>query len=204
MIDSKVNIPLIDLKAQYEKIKPAIDSAIEQTIQNTAFIGGENVANFEKAFGKYLNAKHVVSCANGTDALEIILQALNIGKGDEVIVPAMSWISTSEVVMTAGAKPVFIDVDPNTFCIDADQIVAKITEGTKAIIPVHLYGHTANMPKILEIAERHELWVIEGCAQAHGATINGKKTGTLGHASSFSFFPSKNLGCYGDGGAMVF
>ena len=197
-------IPLIDLSAQYARLQSEIDVAIQETITRTAFIGGESVAQFEEAFGTYLGTPQVVSCGNGTDALEIILQTLGVGPGDEVLVPAMSWISTSEVVMTAGATPVFVDVDPNTYTISSDDLRQKITERSRAIIPVHLYGHPADMPTIMEIAQQHELWVIEDCAQAHGATINDQKVGTWGHAAGFSFFPSKNLGCYGDGGAMVF
>ena len=146
----------------------------------------------------------MVSCGNGTDALEIILRVLGVGPGDEVLVPAMSWISTSEVVVTAGATPVFVDVDPRTYTISTEDLRRKINERSRAVIPVHLYGQPADMPTILEIAEAHSLWVIEDCAQAHGATINGQKVGTWGHAAGFSFFPSKNLGCYGDGGGMVF
>lgn len=199
-----MNIPLIDLSAQYQSIKSEIDTAIEQTIAQTAFIGGPSVKEFEEAFASYLGASQVVSCGNGTDALEIILQTLEIGSGDEVIVPTMSWVATSEVVMTAAATPVFVDVDPTTFTLNPGKVIEKINDRTKAIIPVHLYGHPADMPAIMEVAEKNELWVIEDCAQAHGATINGKKVGTWGHAAGFSFFPSKNLGCYGDGGAMVF
>ncbi len=199
-----MSIPLIDLKAQYNRLQPEIDAAIEQTITNTAFIGGESVAQFEQEFGSYLGASQVVSCGNGTDALEIILRTLNIGVGDEVLVPTMSWVATSEVVVTAGATPVFVDVSLDTYTINPQEIVSKITERTKAIMPVHLYGHPADMPAIMEIAQKNNLLVIEDCAQAHGATINGRKAGTWGDAAGFSFFPSKNLGCYGDGGAMVF
>ncbi|WKN45150.1 DegT/DnrJ/EryC1/StrS family aminotransferase [Tunicatimonas pelagia] len=199
-----MSIPLIDLKAQYSRIQPEIDTAIQQTISQTAFIGGESVAQFEQEFGGYLGASQVVSCGNGTDALEIILRTLNIGSGDEVLVPTMSWVATSEVVVTAGATPVFVDVNPGTYTINPQEAAQKITERTKAIMPVHLYGHPADMPAIMQLAETHKLWVIEDCAQAHGATINGKKAGTWGHAAGFSFFPSKNLGCYGDGGAMAF
>ena len=199
-----MTIPLIDLSAQYARIQPEIDAAIQQTISRTAFIGGESVAQFEDAFGAYLEASQVVSCGNGTDALEIILRVLNVGPGDEVLVPAMSWISTSEVVMTAGATPVFVDVDPDTYTMSPEDLKRKISERSKAVIPVHLYGHPADMPTLMEIAQQHTLWVVEDCAQAHGASIHGQKVGTWGHAAGFSFFPSKNLGCYGDGGAMVF
>ena len=199
-----MNISLVDLRAQYRGIQGEIDAAMAEVVQNAAFIGGAAVRQFEEAFAEYLGAERVVSCGNGTDSLEIILRVLGVQAGDEVLVPAMSWISTSEVVATMGAVPVFVDVDRDTYTIDSTQIESKITERTRAIIPVHLYGHPADMPTIMAIAEKHRLSVIEDCAQAHGATIQGKKVGTWGHAASFSFFPSKNLGCYGDGGAMAF
>lgn len=199
-----MTIPLIDLSAQYQHIKSDIDAAIERTLAQTSFIGGDSVAEFEQAFAKYLGAANVVSCGNGTDALEIILRVFNIGPGDEVLVPAMSWISTSEVIATAGATPVFVDVDPITYTINPTDLEHKVGERTKAVIPVHLYGHPADMPTVMKIAEQHNLYVIEDCAQAHGASISHQKVGTWGHAAGFSFFPSKNLGCYGDGGAMVF
>ncbi len=198
-----MHVPLADLKAQYTSIRSEIEQAIFTTLENTSFISGPAVAQFEEAFAEYLGVAHAVGCGNGTDSLEILLQAMDIGPGDEVIVPAMSWISTSEVVVTAGATPVFVDVDPDTFTIDPTLIAAKITDRTRAIIPVHLYGHPADMPAIMAIAEQHNLRVIEDCAQAHGAAIRGQKAGTWGHAASFSFFPSKNLGAYGDAGAMV-
>lgn len=198
-----MNIPFVDLKAQYQSIKTEIDSAIENVISDTAFISGKYVKEFEQLFQQYLNLKHVVACANGTDSLEILMQAYGIGKGDEVIVPAVSWISTSESVSTTGATPVFVDIDPNNYTIDSSLIEKKITSKTKAIIPVHLYGNPADMEEIMLIAKKHNLIVIEDCAQAHGAEINGKMVGTFGHAASFSFYPGKNLGAYGDAGAMA-
>ena len=198
-----MHVPLADLKAQYASIQSEITQAVAGVVESTKFIDGPAVAQFEEAFAEYLSVSHVVGCGNGTDSLEILLQAMDIGPGDEVIVPAMSWISTSEVVVTAGATPVFVDVDPETFTLDVSQIASKITARTRAIIPVHLYGHPADMPAIMAIAERHNLRVIEDCAQAHGATIQEKKVGSWGHAASFSFFPSKNLGAYGDAGAMA-
>ncbi len=197
----KVNF--LDLKPQYISLKQEIDDAIANVINETAFIKSKPVSDFEVNFGKYLGAEHVVSCGNGTDALEISLAAFEIGKGDEVLVPAMSWISTSEVVATAGATPVFVDIDPRTYCIDISEIEKKITKRTKAIIPVHLYGHPADMLKIMQMAKKHDLKVIEDCAQAHGAEINGKKVGTFGDVATFSFFPTKNLGAFGDAGAIV-
>ena len=198
-----MEIALVDLGIQYQNIKSEIDQAIADTLAQTAFIGGSRVSQFEQEFAQYLGDNHVISCGNGTDSLEILLEVFGVGEGDEVLVPALSWISTSEVVATRGATPVFVDVDPATYVIDPAQMEAKITSRTRAIIPVHLYGHPADMPKIMEIAQKHDLKVIEDCAQAHGAKINDKLIGTWGHAASFSFFPSKNLGCFGDGGAMV-
>lgn len=198
-----MQISLVDLKIQYQNLKAEIDEAIAATLAETAFIGGERVTQFEQAFAEYLEVDQVVSCGNGTDSLEMLLQVLGVTAGDEVLVPAFSWISTSEVVATLGAIPVFVDIDPQTYTIDVAKLEDKLTSRTKAIIPVHLYGHPADMPAIMTLAEQHNLKVIEDCAQAHGAAIEGKKVGTWGHAASFSFFPSKNLGCYGDGGAMV-
>lgn len=198
-----MNIPFVDLKAQYNSIKPEIDKAIASVIDEGAFIGGSYVSKFEKEFANYLGIKHVIGCANGTDSLEIIMKAMGIGAGDEVIVPALSWFSTSESVSAIGAKPVFVDVEEKFYTMDPTLIEAKITSKTKAIIPVHLYGHPADMPSIMEIAKKHNLKVIEDCAQSHGAEVAGKKGGLYGHASSFSFYPGKNLGAYGDAGCMA-
>jgi dTDP-4-amino-4,6-dideoxygalactose transaminase len=198
-----MKVPFVDLYAQYLTIKTDIDAAIEKTIVNSSYIGGAPVKQFEDAFASYLGLKHVVACANGTDSLEIILKAWGVGEGDEVIVPAHSWISTSESVGNVGATPVFVDVEADYFTIDVNKIEAAITPRTKAIIPVHLCGHPADMPAIMEIAAKHNLKVMEDCAQSHGASINGKKAGTFGHAASFSFYPGKNLGAYGDAGGMA-
>jgi dTDP-4-amino-4,6-dideoxygalactose transaminase len=198
-----MRVPFVDLYAQYESIRADIDHAISESIRNTSFIGGQPVRDFEAAFAKYLGLNHVISCANGTDSLEILMQAMGIGPGDEVIVPAHSWISTSESVSAIGARPVFVDTDPNYFTIDVQQIEAAITPNTKAIIPVHLYGHPADMPFIMQLANKYGLKVIEDCAQSHGAEIEGKMVGTFGDAASFSFYPGKNLGAYGDAGAMA-
>lgn len=196
-------IPFVDLKAQYQSIKEELDAAMQAVIDNTAFIGGSYAAKFEQEFAAYLGVQHCVACANGTDSLEILLRVLGVGAGDEVIVPAISWISTSEAVSSLGGVPVFVDIDPTYYTIDINQIEAAITEKTKAIIPVHLYGQPVDMPRLMKIANKHGLKVLEDCAQAHGATINGQKIGTFGHCASFSFYPGKNLGAYGDAGGMV-
>ena len=197
-----MNIPFVDLHRQYQRIKDEIDAEIAGVIQDSAYIGGPRVSQFEAEFAEWLGIDHVVGCANGTDSIEMLLDALGIGAGDEVIVPALSWISTAEAVGTRGAKPVFVDID-DTYCIDPTKIESKITAKTKAIIPVHLYGCPANMPAIMDIAEKYSLFVLEDCAQAHGAMINGQKVGTFGHCASFSFYPGKNLGAYGDAGGMA-
>ena len=198
-----MKIPFVDLYAQYLTIKEDIDGAIAHIIKTSGYIGGTPVTEFESAFAAFLGTKHVIACANGTDSLEIILKAWGIGTGDEVIVPAHSWISTSEAVGNCGATPVFVDVRADNYTINTDLVEAAITPKTKAIIPVHLCGHPADMPAIMRIAAKHGLKVMEDCAQSHGATINGKKAGTFGHAASFSFYPGKNLGAYGDAGCMA-
>jgi len=195
-------IALMDLQVQYQLLKKEIDFVIDDTLTNAAFIGGEAVRNFEFEFAEYLGSDEFVACGNGTDSLEIIMTAMGIGAGDEVIVPAMTWISTSEAVVTCGAQPVFADVRLDNVCLDLADVERKITTKTRAIIAVHLYGNTVDMPELMRIANNHGIKVIEDCAQAHGSTIEGKKVGTWGTAGSFSFFPSKNLGCYGDGGGI--
>jgi dTDP-4-amino-4,6-dideoxygalactose transaminase len=196
-------IPFVDLDAQYKSIKTEIDKAIKDCISETNFIKGRAVSEFESSFASYLGSKYCLGCGNGTDALEIILTALGIGAGDEVIVPALTWISTAEAVTTVGAEPVFVDINPNNYTLDFTKIEEKISKKTKAIIPVHLYGCPSDMNEIGAIAKKHGLLIIEDCAQAHGAEYFGKKTGTFGIASAFSFFPSKNLGAFGDAGAIV-
>ena len=198
-----MHVPFVDLHLQYKNLQPRIDEAIKSVIQETAFISGKYARQFEEEFADYLGVKHVISCANGTDSLELLLKAMGVGPGDEVIVPANSWISTSECVTTVGAKVVFVDSKPDSYTIDATLVESKINARTKAIIPVHLYGCPADMDEIMAIATKHHLWVIEDCAQAHGAVYKGKTIGTIGHASSFSFYPGKNLGAYGDAGAMA-
>ncbi len=200
-------IQMVDLSAQYEKIKPSIDKAILEVIGNAHFINGPEVTSFQKDLEEYLKVKHVIPCANGTDALQIAMMALGLKPGDEVITPSFTYIATTEVIALLGLKPVFVEVDKNTFCIDVNEIEKAITSKTKAIVPVHLYGQAANMNAIMDIANKHNLFVVEDNAQAIGSDYhltNGAvvKTGTIGHIGCTSFFPSKNLGCYGDGGAI--
>lgn len=196
-------VPFADLHRQYLNLKPELDAAIASVIATSSFIRGPHVLAFEEAFAEASDTRHCVSCANGTDAIYIALTALGVKAGDEVIVPAMTWISTSEAVTQAGGKVVLCDIDPVTRTLDAAKLAEVITDRTVGIIPVHLYGQAADMPAILSIAARHGLWVIEDCAQAHLAEIAGKKVGTFGVAATFSFYPGKNLGAMGDAGAIV-
>ncbi|MTI31134.1 DegT/DnrJ/EryC1/StrS family aminotransferase [Xanthovirga aplysinae] len=198
-----MNVPFVDLNAQYQSIKSEVDQAIFDCLEKSHFVGGQLVLDFENAFAKYIGTKHCVGCANGTDALEIALNALGIGSGDEVIVPACSWISTAEVVTSSGAEVVFADILPNKYTIDPEDIRRKVSGKTKAIIPVHFFGRPAEMKEILDIARDFNLKVIEDCAQAHGASYLGQKVGTFGDIATFSFYPGKNLGAYGDAGAIV-
>jgi dTDP-4-amino-4,6-dideoxygalactose transaminase len=207
MISFMVPIQMVDLKRQYSKIKPQVDAAIQEVLESAAFINGAPVQQFAKELEQYLGTKHVINCANGTDALQIAMMALGLEPGDEVITPSFTFIATAEVIALLRLKPVFVDIDPQTYCIDPQAIEKAITPKTKAIVPVHLYGHSADIEAIMDIAERHNLFVIEDNAQAIGShyTTKGgltKKTGTFGHIGCTSFFPSKNLGCYGDGGAL--
>ena len=218
---------MVDLKGQYIKIKAEVDAGIQEVINNTQFIKGPQIKVFEENLAQYLNVKHVIACANGTDALQIAMMALDLKPGDEIILPVFTYVATAEVIALLGLTPVMIDVEPDTFCIDTKLIERKITSKTKAIVPVHLYGQCANMDEIMSIANKHHLYVIEDTAQALGAIYNyevgsmkyKKKENTFIHNSSFithtysagtignigttSFFPSKNLGCYGDGGALM-
>jgi len=200
-------IQMVDLITQYQDIKAEVDSAIMNVIENAQFINGPEVTNFQSELEKYLNVKHVIPCANGTDALQIALMALGLKPGDEVITPSFTYVATTEVIALLGLTPVFVEVDKDTFNINVDTIEDAITSKTKAIVPVHLYGQASNMDEIMEIAAKHNLFVVEDNAQAIGCDYthaNGKvsKTGTIGHIGCTSFFPSKNLGCFGDGGAM--
>ena len=198
---------MVDLNQQYQRIKPQIDSAIQQVLDSAAFIQGPQVSEFATALCEYTGAKHTIPCANGTDALQIAMMALNFKPGDEIILPVHTYVATAEVIALLRLVPVFVDVEENTFNIDVHQIKNKITKKTVAIVPVHLYGQCANMEAILKIAEEHNLYVIEDAAQSLSADFifaNGtrKKSGTMGTIGTTSFFPSKNLGCYGDGGAI--
>jgi dTDP-4-amino-4,6-dideoxygalactose transaminase len=196
-------IPFVDLQAQYRTIKKEIDAAIARVIGNASFIMGREVAAFEEAFAEYLGARFCVGVQSGTSAIQLALTACGIGSGAEVIVPANTFFATAEAVSTAGATPVFVDADPTSYTIDVTRIEASITPRTRAIMPVHLYGQPADLDPIMEIAARHNLLVIEDAAQAHGALYKGQRVGTRGHAACFSFYPGKNLGAYGEGGAVV-
>ena len=198
---------MVDLKKQYKKIKTEVDAAMQEVIDNASFINGKPVQEFAKHLAEYLGAKHVIPCANGTDALQIAMMALGLQPGDEIITPSFTYIATVEVVALLRLTPVFVEVDPKTFCIDPAAIEAAITPKTKAIVPVHLYGLTSDMETILAIAKKHNLFVIEDNAQAIGGDYTFsdgtvKKSGVMGTIGCTSFFPSKNLGCYGDGGAI--
>jgi len=196
-------IPLVDLKAQYAAHREAIDAAIARVLAHTGFIGGPEVRAFEEAFAAYQGTRRAVGVASGTAAIFLILKALGIGPGDEVITTPHTFIATVEPVIELGARPVFVDIDPATYNLDPAGIEAAITERTKALMPVHLYGQMAPMDAILAVARRHNLPVIEDAAQAHGAEAEGQRCGSLGDIACFSFFPSKNLGCYGDGGMVT-
>ncbi len=200
-------IKMVDLDLQYQQIKPEIDAAIQDVLNSTAFIQGPQVGEFAKALADYTGTKHVITCANGTDALQIAMMALSFKPGDEIILPVHTYVATAEVIALLGLTPVFVDVEEKSFNIDVSQIKNKITKKTVAIVPVHLYGQCANMEAILKIAEEHHLYVIEDAAQSLSADFifpngNKKKSGTMGTIGTTSFFPSKNLGCYGDGGAI--
>jgi UDP-2-acetamido-2-deoxy-ribo-hexuluronate aminotransferase len=208
MVEIEKNIQMVDLKGQYLKIQEEIDHEVIRCIRSAAFINGPDVSQFENNFAEYLKVEHVIGCANGTDALQIALMALDLEPGDEVIVPAFTYVATAEVIALLRLKPVMVDVDPDTFNIKIEGLEKYITTKTKVIVPVHLYGQSADMETLMALAEKHNLYVIEDNAQAIGGEYffkNGqrKKNGTIGHIGCTSFFPSKNLGCYGDGGALM-
>jgi dTDP-4-amino-4,6-dideoxygalactose transaminase len=196
-------IPLLDLVAQYQTIKSEVDTAIQRVLDSGWFILGEEVTSFEEEMADYLGVSHAVGVASGTDALILSLRALDIGEGDEVILPAYTFFATASTVLHVGAKPVLVDIDPRTYCLDTELVRAAVTPKTRAVIPVHLYGHPADMDPINQIATEHDLYIIEDNAQAIGAEYKGVKTGGLGDVACLSFFPSKNLGAYGDGGMVV-
>lgn len=196
-------IPMVNLKAQYAEIQDEIVAGFSDTLDNCAFILGPNVQAFEKEAASYLGVKHAIGCASGTDALHLALLAAGIGPGDEVITSAFTFIATAEAIKYVGATPVFVDIDPSTFNITPDNILKAITPKTKAVMPVHLFGQPADLPAIKAICEKHGLKLIEDCAQSFGATVNNQQTGSFGDAAGFSFFPSKNLGCFGDGGLVT-
>jgi dTDP-4-amino-4,6-dideoxygalactose transaminase len=198
-----MQVKFVDLKAQYNEIRTQIDSAIARVLDSSTFIGGSENIEFERKFSSYLGAKHCIGVGNGTDALYISLKCLGIEKGSEVIVPANTFIATAEAVAMTGAKVVFVDCSPNNYNLSYDDLKNKINLNTKAIIPVHLYGNPVDMEPILNIAKKNDISIIEDAAQAHGAEFNNLKVGTIGHAGCFSFFPGKNLGAYGDAGAIV-
>jgi dTDP-4-amino-4,6-dideoxygalactose transaminase len=196
-------IKFLDLNAQYQSIKAEIDDAIAEVIAQSAFIGGKYVGQFEEEFGAWTCAEHCIGAGNGTDAIEIAIEALDLLPGSEIIVPANSFIASSEAVSRAGHTVVFADVDPGCYTISPDSVRRKITSKTGAIMAVHLYGHPCDMAELAEIAAQQDLRIIEDCAQAHGAEFNGQKVGTIGDVATFSFYPGKNLGAYGDGGAIT-
>ncbi len=198
-----MDVEFVGLYSQYQNIKEEIDSAIRQVIRDSAFIKGEHVTEFEDAYSEMLGSRYCIGVANGTDAIYIALKSLGIGTGDEVITVANSWISTSEAIGQTGATPVFVDIEEKYFNINTTLIEEKITDKTRAIIPVHLFGQPAQMDEIMRIAGKHNLYVIEDCAQAHFATYRDKYIGTFGDVATFSFYPGKNLGAYGDAGAIV-
>jgi dTDP-4-amino-4,6-dideoxygalactose transaminase len=198
-----MQIPFVDLRTQYAAIKTEVDEAIAEVISKTAFIGGAYVESFEEAFAHFCQTRHCIGVGNGTDALYLALRALGVGKGDEVITAANSFIATSEAITMTGARVVFVDINPATYNIDVKKIEGNITDNTRAIIPVHLYGQPADMDPILEIARKYRLKVIEDAAQAHGAVYKGRQIGSIGDTACFSFYPGKNLGAYGDAGAIV-
>lgn len=196
-------IPMVNLKAQYAKLQPEIESGLKQVLESCAFILGPNVQAFEQEAADYLGVNHAIAVASGTEALHLALIAAGIGPGDEVITTAFTFIATAEAIKYVGAKPVFVDIDSKTFNIDPIAVKAAITEKTKAIMPVHLFGQPADITALQEICEHHDLQLIEDCAQSFGATVAGQQTGSFGQAAGFSFFPSKNLGAYGDGGLVA-
>jgi dTDP-4-amino-4,6-dideoxygalactose transaminase len=198
-----VRVPFMDLKSDHRALRSNLLSIWQEALDSAAFIGGAPVERFENAFADFCNVRYAIGVGNGTDALVLALRAMQIGEGDEVIVPANSFVATAEAIVHSGARPIFVDADPGTYTIDVNQIENRITPRTRALIPVHMYGQPADMDPILEIAQRYGLRVIEDSAQAHGARYRGRRAGSMGDAACFSFYPAKNLGACGDGGAVV-
>ena len=198
-----MNIPMVDLKGQYEVLKHEIDEAVLEALSATQFILGPNVQAFEQEAADYLGVSHAVGCASGTDALHLALAAAGIGEGDEVITTPFTFIATAEAISYLGATPVFVDIDPKTFNIDLNQVEQAITNKTRAVIPVHLFGQPIDMNALVKLCDDRGLTIVEDCAQSFGADIDGKMTGSFGAFGAFSFFPSKNLGCFGDGGLIT-
>ena len=198
-----LEVPLVDLRAQYADISGEIDAAIRRVLDSSSFILGEEVATFEAAFAKHVQARGAVGVASGTAAIELVLRAAGIGAGDEVITSAHTFIATAEAVSNVGARPVFADIDPASYCIDPAHVESLVTPRTRAIMPVHLYGHPAALDDLAAIADRAGVLLIEDAAQAHGAEYDGRRVGGIGHAACFSFYPGKNLGAYGDAGGVT-
>src|SRR6266446_8716785 len=196
-------VPFMDLKTEHQRHREDLRKAWDALLDNSAFVGGTHVEEFEKEFADFCEVKHAIGVANGTDALLLALKALGIGRDDEVITAANSFVATAEAIVHSGATPVFVDIDPNTYTIDVNQIEHHITERTRAIIPVHMYGQPADMLPILDLAKRYGLRVIEDAAQAHGARYYGRRAGSMGDVACFSFYPAKNLGACGDAGAVA-
>ncbi len=198
-----MQIPFVNLRRQYEPILPELQSSLIHLIDSNQVVGGEAVSSFESSFAQGIGVGYAISCASGTDAIEVILRAWNVGVGDEVIVPTNGWLSVAQVVCLIGATPVFVDNHPETYNLDLDSLEKKITHKTKVIIPIHLYGNPVEMKRLVKLADQSRIKVLEDCAQAHGASVDGKKVGSWGHAGIFSFYPTKNLSVLGDGGAIV-
>lgn len=198
-----MGVPLLDLKAQYLELQTELDAAIHDVMASGGFIGGPKVKTLEEEIAAYVGTKHCVACGNGTDALFLIMDALGIGPGDEVITTPFTFFATVECIVHAGATPVFVDIEPGTYNMDVTKLESAITLNTRAILPVHIFGQCVDMDPLLEIAERHDVVVVEDACQAIGATYKGRKAGSLANAAAFSFFPSKNLGCAGDGGCIT-
>jgi dTDP-4-amino-4,6-dideoxygalactose transaminase len=203
MTQTRIHVPGVDLAAQYAQIRGDIDAAIQRVLDRTSFILGSEVETFESDYAAYVGAKGAVGLSSGTAALELALRALGVGDGDEVITTAHTFIATAEAISNIGARPVFADIDPETYNVDPNHVETLITDRTRAIVPVHLYGQPADLDALMEIASRRGIFVIEDAAQAHGAEIGGRRCGSIGHLACFSFYPGKNLGAYGDAGAVT-